>query len=258
MSIPCSSISSANNAAWDNEFGITRQSNICIKNNDKVLAACLYQRPTNVLIIVSSLWVWGLCQAQSLQGLCQVWSLQTFPDLQFLNCLREPERQRAQGCEMPMNKQRQRRRFFEREWGRDRDSIWNAFSPFRSQKSSHWQNRMKRHQDMSRHFGHVWALQCGCQGASCHCFDRRCCALAFASSWLWATLSYCICLILPYLLSPLSHLSCILLRIRICFILLIFAHLAAVFSTKSQPRGSGERLTHRRDECGGIWIIWYV
>ena len=147
---------------------------------------------------------------------------------------------------------------FEREWGRDRDSIWNAFSPFRSQKSSHWQNRMKRHQDMSRHFGHVWALQCGCQGASCHCFDRRCCALAFASSWLWATLSYCICLILPYHLSPLSHLSCILLRIRICFILLIFAHLAAVFSTKSQPRGSGERLTHRRDECGGIWIIWYV
>ena len=109
---------------------------------------------------------------------------------------------------------------------------------------------------MSRHFGHVWALQCGCQGASCHCFDRRCCALAFASSWLWATLSYCICLILPYLVSPLSHLSCILLRIRICFVLLIFAHLAAVFSTKSQPRGSGERLTYRRDECGGIWIIW--
>ena len=95
---------------------------------------------------------------------------------------------------------------------------------------------------MSRHFRRFRALQCGCQGASCHCFDRRCCALAFASSissWLWT-----ICLLFRHHLSPRVttchhllpklHLSCILFRIRICMDLLSFAHLAAVFSTKSQ------------------------
>ena len=258
MSIPCSSISSANNAAWDNEFGITRQSNICIKNNDKVLAACLYQRPTNVLIIVSSLWVWGLCQAQSLQGLCQVWSLQTFPDLQFLNCLREPERQRAQGCEMPMNKQRQRRRFLRENEG-EIETAYGMPSAHSDLKNLHtdrieWRD-IKICQDTSDMF-ELCSAVAKARPATASTDVVVLSLLPQADYELhWATV---FCLILPYLLSPLSHLSCILLRIRICFILLIFAHLAAVFSTKSQPRGSGERLTHRRDECGGIWIIWYV
>ena len=112
---------------------------------------------------------------------------------------------------------------------------------------------------MSRHFGRFRALQCDCQGASCHCFDRRCCALAFASSissWLWA-----ICLLFCHHLSPrvtTYYLSCIL----FCMDLLSFAHLAAVFSTKSH-RVSKDWLTGKMSvEENGRWmdmaVSWQV